>query len=94
MDLLAIGTIRTSWGVKGWLKLSSYSGEWSHFVPLKTVELKASGSEVTRKYQVEGFRMHQGVGMFKLSGVDTPESGKKPGGAGDYGPQGMRRTPL
>ena len=77
MDLLAIGTIRTAWGVKGWLKLSSFSGEWEHFASLEKVDLKAPDSPRTREYRVEGFRMHQGSGMFKLAGVDSPEAGKQ-----------------
>lgn len=76
MELIAIGTIRTAWGLKGWLKLASFSGEWDHFVDLESVELMAPGKSATREYRVEDFRMHQSSGMFKLAGVESPEAGK------------------
>jgi len=76
MDLIAIGTVRTAWGVKGWLKLKSFSGEWDHFSALGSVVLRSRGSQKEREYPVEGFRLQQGGGLIKLSGVDTPEAGK------------------
>ena len=76
MDMIAIGTVRTAWGVMGWLKLNSHSGEWTHFSDLKSVILKARDRDRKREYQVEGFRMQQGGGLMKLTGVDSPEAGK------------------
>lgn len=76
MELIAIGTVRTARGVKGWLKLSSFSGEWSHFADLAAVTLKARDRDRKREYEVEGFQMNQGSGLIKLVGVDTPEAGK------------------
>ncbi len=76
MELVVIGSIRTAWGVKGWLKLASFSGEWDHFSSLEKIDLKSPGKDRSREYRVEGFRMHQGNGTFKLVGVDTPEAGK------------------
>ena len=76
MDLVAIGVIRTSWGVKGWLKVKSFSGEWDHFLSLESITLKNRKSGAGRKYSVEGVRMHNGGIIIKLSGIDTPELGK------------------
>lgn len=76
MELIAIGAVRTAFGVKGWLKLTSFSGEWSHFADLETVSLKAANRKTTREYRVEGFRLQQGGGHMKLAGIDTPEAGK------------------
>ena len=76
MDRVTIGSVRTSWGLEGWLKLSSHSGEWDHFRFLKTVELRRRGGGNGRSFEVEGFRMHHGGGIIKLSGVDSPEAGK------------------
>ncbi|MCK5737009.1 MAG: 16S rRNA processing protein RimM [Spirochaetaceae bacterium] len=76
MDLIAVGTIRTAWGLKGWLKLQSFSGEWTHFSDFETVILKSRNLKREREYKVEGFRMQQGGGLIKLSGIDTPELGK------------------
>ncbi len=76
MELIAIGTIRTAWGLKGWLKLKSLSGEWAHFSNLGSVMLKSRNRDRQREYHVEDFRMHQGSGLIKLTGVDSPEAGK------------------
>lgn len=40
MDEIAIGKIRTSHGVKGFLKVLSFSGETEHFFDLKEFVLK------------------------------------------------------
>ncbi len=74
--LVAIGRIRTSWGLKGWMKLSSFSGEWEHFAILKTVKLRNTQTGVLRQYEVEGFQMQQGGGMFLLSGINSPEAAR------------------
>jgi 16S rRNA processing protein RimM len=76
MELIAIGTVRTAWGVKGWLKLKSHSGEWSHFSDLESVSLKAVNRNHVREYRIEGFRLQQGGGLMKLAGIDSPEMGK------------------
>lgn len=74
MDLIVIGAIRTTLGVRGWLKLRSFSGEWNHFYGIETLVLRSRMRE--RSYQVEGFEFKRGVGTIKLLGIDTPEDGK------------------
>ena len=74
MDLVAIGFVRTSWGVKGWLKLGSYSGEWDHFRSLRDLVLRKGGAE--KRAVAEGFRMQGDSGLMKLAGTDTPEAGR------------------
>jgi len=81
VDLIAIGIIRTAWGLKGWLKLSSYSGEWDHFFSLKSVLLAAKAINRPKEYEVEGFRIHQGAGQLKFVGIDSPELAKTLSGA-------------
>ena len=76
MELIAIGVVRTSWGVKGWLKLSSFSGEWDHFMNLETVVLKGLGRGRDESFDVEAFRPHQDGLLMKLAGIDSPEAGK------------------
>lgn len=73
---LSIGTIRTSFGVKGWMKLTSHSGEWTHFSDLALVVLEDPRSKRCREYRVEGFQMHHGGGVMKLQGIDSPEEAK------------------
>ncbi len=76
MDLIAIGTVRTAWGVNGWLKLKSFSGEWDHYSTLENVTLRNRHNLRDKTYQVEGFRMLQSGGLIKLAGIDNPEEGK------------------
>ena len=76
MDLIAIGTVRTAWGVNGWLKLKSFSGEWDHYSTLENVTLRNRHNLRDETYQVEGFRMLQSGGLIKLAGIDNPEEGK------------------
>lgn len=74
--LISIGAIRTSFGLEGWLKLISHSGEWKHFAALKTVILEESRRDRRKSYDIEGFRMHHGGGILKLVGIDNPEMAK------------------
>ena len=43
-EKLVIGIIRTSYGIKGELKVKSLSGETAHFLALKYIYLKKKGS--------------------------------------------------
>ncbi len=75
-SLVSIGIIRTSFGVKGWLKTFSHSGEWSHFKNLKSVVIEDRLHKRRKTYDIEGFKMQQGGGLLKLAGIDSPESAK------------------
>jgi 16S rRNA processing protein RimM len=75
MDYLAIGTIRTSHGVKGLLKVRSLSGEVDHFFNLEEVILKdKKGRE--KAFAVETCVPNGNELLMKFKGIDTPESGK------------------
>jgi len=76
MDLVAIGIVRTTRGVGGWLKLHSFSGEWDHFRRVESLMLRPKNRMRQSRYQVEGFEVIHGVGTIKLQGIDTPEDGK------------------
>ncbi|MCG8451586.1 MAG: ribosome maturation factor RimM [Spirochaetales bacterium] len=73
---ICIGAVRTAWGVRGWVKLISFSGEWQHFSDLETVSLRPRKGGVAREYQVEGFRLHHGGGLLKFAGIESPEAAK------------------
>ena len=62
-DLIAIGFVRTSYGVKGDIKVSSYSGETAHFLQLKEVFLK-KGS-VQKRFGVEKADFDTGINCGK-----------------------------
>jgi 16S rRNA processing protein RimM len=75
MDLIAIGRIRTAFGVEGELKFESYSGEHAHLGALDRVWVQARGDSI--EFTVESVRENGGEVLMKLSGVDTPESAKR-----------------
>jgi len=74
MDQIAIGFIRTTHGVKGYLKVESYSGERDHFLSLKQITLKSGGKG--RSFTVEKIEPFGKGLLLKLQGLDNPESGK------------------
>jgi 16S rRNA processing protein RimM len=74
VDLIAVGLVRTSWGVKGWIKVASLSGEWDHFPAIKEVTLRKG--DRNRSFKVEGFRRLGDAGALKLAGIENPEVGK------------------
>jgi 16S rRNA processing protein RimM len=80
MEDVAIGKVRTSHGVRGFLKVMSFSGETDHFFQLKEVVLRISGKN--RSFLVEEIKTGGPGNLFiKLEGIDTPEEGKRWAGA-------------
>ena len=73
-DLIAIGFIRTSYGVKGDIKVSSYSGETAHFFRLKEVFLKKGSAQ--KRFSVERVQEQNGDLILKLRTLDSPEAAK------------------
>lgn len=71
---LAIGRIRTSFGVRGHLKVLPYSGETDHFRQLDSVVL-SSGSRRKELAVEEVFEQGRDL-IIKLSGVDAPEEAR------------------
>ncbi len=71
---IAIGCIRKTHGVKGYLKVMSYSGEWEHFYSLDRITLKHDGK--ARSYLVEAVQPHGGEVLLKLEGINSPEEGR------------------
>lgn len=76
-----MGTVGKTFGVHGWMKLHSYSGEWGHFAALDSAVLRRPKEHRRTEYRIEGFRMHRGRGLFKFRGIDTPEEGKRLSGS-------------
>lgn len=79
MDTLAVGIIRTSHGVRGYLKVKSLSGETAHFFHMKKVNVRTDKKE--KEYGVEDVKPYKDGVLLKLEGVDTPEKGKSLAGA-------------
>lgn len=74
-ETLVIGTVRTSHGVKGFMKVFSTSGECKHFRELKSVTLEKDGNR--KVFNVEGVKGAGNNLLMKLEGVDTPEEARK-----------------
>jgi len=74
MNEIAIGAVRTTHGVRGYLKVRSFSGDYDHFYGLKTITLKNRGQ--TRQFDVESVKPLGDQILIKLKGLDTPEAGK------------------
>ncbi len=74
MKKLATGLVRTSHGVKGFLKVKSYSGEFEHLAKLKEMTLKREDREKT--FTVDEVRPFMDGALVKLHGIDTPEAAR------------------
>lgn len=74
MEQITIGTIRTTHGVKGLLKIKSFSGEVDHFFDLESIALRKKDRE--RVFQVERCFVNGKDLLMKLKGIETPEEGK------------------
>jgi 16S rRNA processing protein RimM len=82
MDKIATGKIRTSHGVKGYVKVMSFSGDFSHFFDLEEVTLVKGSEEKT--LQIETMREAGKDLLVKFQGIDTPEDARKYNGFDIY----------
>lgn len=74
MDLIAIGRVKTAFGVAGEVKIESFSGETDHWLSVERVWLLIRGEK--REYRVTAARRHGADVVAKLEGIDTPEAAK------------------
>lgn len=76
MKSVVVGKVRTSHGVRGFLKIKSLSGETGHLLKLKELTLRYDGKD--RLFAVESVKEAgpEDV-LLKLEGIDTPEEGKR-----------------
>lgn len=72
---LVTGKIRTSFGIKGYVKIYNFSGETNHFFNLKQVTLKKGDKSLERK--IEDIKAHGKDLVIKFQGIETPEEAKK-----------------
>lgn len=73
-ERIAIGRIRTSHGVRGFLKVESYSGETEHFLRLDRIELGDGARR--RSFGVEEVHASAGHLLLKLEGLDSRETAR------------------
>ncbi len=72
MDQLAIGKIGGSFGVEGWVKVLSFSGESDHFLELESVLAKNGDKSLALK--VQGVEAHADGVVMKFAGYESPEA--------------------
>ena len=94
MDWLITGRVRGTFGLEGFMKIESASGEYEHFLSLKEIKLRlpSTGTEQPHpdcSYQVEECVVRNADALLKLRGIDSPEAAKKLHGAEILVPRDM-----
>ena len=94
MDWLITGRVRGTFGLEGFMKIESASGEYEHFLSLKEIKLRlpSKGTEQPHpdcSYQVEECVVRSEDALLKLRGIDSPEAAKKLHGAEILVPRDM-----
>lgn len=74
MDRIATGLVRTSHGVRGYLKVLTFSGEYEHLCSLKELTLVQGSREKT--FVLEDIKPFKDGALVKLQGIDTPEAAR------------------
>jgi 16S rRNA processing protein RimM len=74
-----VALLGAPFGLEGYIKVRSLSGENGHIIRLRQVMLRQDGKE--RFFEVEGFDEKGDILLIKLKGIDTPEAAKTLGGA-------------
>lgn len=72
---LATARIQRPHGVKGYLRLESFSGETKHLLRLKKIILEGESEKI--HFAVEDSVLNGKSVLMKLKGVDTPEAGRR-----------------
>jgi 16S rRNA processing protein RimM len=78
-DRFAVGLLGDPFGLEGYIKVRSFSGETAHIVQLRQMTLRRDGTE--RSFEVEGFDKKGESLLVKLRGIDAPEAAKTLKGA-------------
>ena len=94
MDWLITGRVRGTFGLEGFIKIESCSGEYEHFLSLKAIMLRLPVREAEEQcpeitYQVEECVVRTADALLKLRGINSPEAAKKLHGADILVPRDM-----
>ncbi len=87
MDLIATGRILKPFGVEGFVKVESFSGEFEHFLNFEKVFLKFPPNKLEREsqkdgwFEVEEVRLRFADALIKIKGIDSPEAAKSLAGS-------------
>jgi 16S rRNA processing protein RimM len=74
MEYLATGVLKAPHGVHGYLKLHSFSEEFSHLAVKGEVLLRKDGKE--KRCMLEAFKSSGNGLLVKFAGVDSPEEAR------------------
>jgi 16S rRNA processing protein RimM len=74
-----VGIVGSSFGLKGFVKVRSLSGEFEHLRQLENVILRINNTE--KVYAVEETMLSASTLLIKFSGIDSPEAAKALAGA-------------
>lgn len=69
MSELAIGKVIKVFGLEGWVKVESFSGEFDHFLVLTTVTLRSGSLEKTA--ELEQWKVHGGSLLVRFKGCNN-----------------------
>lgn len=69
---LAVGCVRRSHGLSGFMKIQSFSGEFQHIAKAKKLRLISKGDSLD--FSVEATCCKGGGLLIKLQGIDSPEA--------------------
>ena len=91
MEWLTTGRIRGAFGLDGYMKLESSSGEYEHLLKIDTVQVvfPKSSAGTGMQYVFEDCIIRASDALIKLRGVDTPEAAKQFQGAHILVPRDM-----
>lgn len=90
MDLLITGKVRGVFGLDGFIKVESISGEYEHFRNFQEIAVRMPHwQKRERFYHVDGCVFRTADVLLKLQGVDSPEDAKKICGADILVPRDM-----
>ncbi|MDR0386572.1 MAG: ribosome maturation factor RimM [Treponema sp.] len=79
LSRFAVGLLGTPFGLEGYIKVRSFSGETAHIARLRQMVLRRAGTE--RSLEVEGFAEKGGSLLVKFKGINDPETAKTLKGA-------------
>ena len=94
MDWLITGRVRGTFGLEGFIKIESCSGEYEHFLDLKEIKLRPPCKQTEEQrpeisFQVEECVIRSTDVLLKLWGINSPEAAKKLHGAEILVPRDM-----
>jgi 16S rRNA processing protein RimM len=81
-ESFVVGLVGSPFGLKGFVKVQSLSGETDHLTALGELTLRQGGKD--RVYPVEAWELRPGLSrtlLMKFAGVDSPEEAKAIRGA-------------